>query len=316
MRGGRTWLGVLQRYQGLAGLALLIAAAPFISRYFLTAANWSNLIGQLAIPGVLAIGMTFVILTGGIDLSVGSHLALLNVILAAWAKHGTNSALSCLYVMAWGTAIGGLLGWLVGRLRMQPFIVTLGAMASLRGLAYVYSDRSIISGFGDAFDAFQKPLLGLPISGWILILLTAIASVLLKNTVFGRRVYAIGGNVLASRYAGVPIERTRVTAYALNGFCVAIAAILLTARTHSGIPNAAEGYELDAIAAVVVGGASLMGGYGNALGTLVGALFIMGVNNLLQLRGVDTYIGAGFKGVIILLAVYAQNLGRANTDAT
>jgi ribose/xylose/arabinose/galactoside ABC-type transport system permease subunit len=305
------WLPVLQRYQGLAGLLILIVVAFFIEKDFLTKENGVVLLRQLAIPGVLAIGMTFVILTGGIDLSVGSHLALLNVILATWIKAGTNVPLSCLYVLAWATLIGALLGWLVGRLRMQPFVVTLGGMASLRGLAYIYSHESIVSGFGDALDILQKPFLGLPISGWILIFLALVSSLVLHKTVFGRRVYAIGGSVEASRYAGVPVNKTRIMAYAVNGLCVGIAAILLTARTNSGQPNAAEGYELDAITAVVVGGASLMGGIGNVFGTCVGALFIVCVNNLLQLKGVDTYIGQGLKGAIILIAVYMQGVGRS-----
>jgi ribose/xylose/arabinose/galactoside ABC-type transport system permease subunit len=292
----------------------LIGASFFISKDFMTKDNWTVMLGQLAIPGVLAIGMTFVILTGGIDLSVGSHVALLNVILATWVKHGSSLPLSCAYVIAWGTAIGAFLGWLVGRLRMQPFIVTLGGMATLRGLAYIYSNKSIISGFGDDFKALQDKMLGLPNSGWILILLTLAASLLLAKSVFGRRIYAVGGNAEAARYAGVPVNRTRIGAYAINGLCVAVAAILLTARTNTGQPNAAEGYELDAIAAVVVGGSSLMGGFGNAFGTFVGALFIVCVNNLLQLKEVDTYVGQGLKGVIILIAVYMQNLGRTKIN--
>jgi ribose transport system permease protein len=313
MAEARPWntaLRLLQRYQGLAGLALLFIAAYYLSGDFFSAQNWVNILKQLAIPGVLAIGMTFVVLTGGIDLSVGSHLALLNVILATWAKHGANTWLSCGYVILWGVIIGAFLGWLVGRLRMQPFIVTLGAMVTLRGIAYVYSDRSIVSGFGDRFDALEKPLIGLPISGWILIVLTLAASLILSKTVFGRRVYALGGSETASTYSGVPVNRIRIAAYALNGLCVAIAAILFTARSSSGQPSAGLGYELDAIAAVVVGGASLFGGVGDAFGTLVGALFIVCVNNLLQLRSVDTNIAQAWKGVIILLAVYMQTIGR------
>lgn len=304
-------LAILQRYQSLAGLALLFIAASFLSKDFFHGENWVNILEQLAIPGALAIGMTFVILTGGIDLSVGSLLALLNVIMAAWLKHGSATWVSGAYVLAWGALIGGFMGWLIGRLRMQPFIVTLAAMVTLRGIAYVYSDRSIISGFGDTLDFLQKPLWKLPVSGWILIGMTAMAALILSRTVFGRRVYAIGGNVEAALLSGVPVNRTRIIAYALNGLCVGAAAILYTSRTHSGQPSAGLGYELDAIAAVVVGGSSLLGGYGYVFGTFVGALFMVCVNDLLQLRGVDTNIAQAWKGVIILVAVYAQNLGRA-----
>jgi len=209
-------LQLLQRYQGLAGLALLFVAAYFLSPYFFTERNWDNILNQLAIPGVLAIGMTFIILTAGIDLSVGSHLALLNVIVATWLKHGANAWFTCLYALAWGTLIGATLGWLVGRLKMQPFIVTLAAMVTLRGIAFVYSNRSMISGFGADLAVLQKPVLALPLSGWVLIVLTIITGLILGRTVFGRRVYAIGGNEEAARYSGVPVQTTRIAAYAIR----------------------------------------------------------------------------------------------------
>ena len=300
----------LQRYQGLIGMLLLFVVAFFLSKDFFQGRNWVNILMQLAIPGSLAIGMTYVILTGGIDLSVGSHLALLNVICATWLKHGTSIYATIAYVLLVGTAIGALLGWIVGKTRMQSFVVTLAGMVSLRGIAYIYSDRSMVSGFGDIFEFFEKTHLGLPLSGWILIVLTLLSTVLLSYTVFGRHIYAIGGNEEAARLSGVPVMRTRVAAYALNGFCVAIAAILYTARTANGAPSAGIGFELDAIAAVVVGGASLVGGVGTAFGTYIGALFMVCVNNILQLRAVDTNIAEGWTGVIILAAVYAQGLGK------
>jgi len=300
----------LQRYQGLIGLVLLFIVAYFLSKDFFEGANWVNILKQLAIPGALAVGMTYVILTGGIDLSVGSHLALLNVIAATWLKAGTSIPYTTAYVLFVGTAIGALTGWIIGKTRLQPFVVTLAAMVSLRGIAYVYSNRSMVSGFGDALEVLGKNYFGLPMSGWLLIVLTLLSAVLLSRTVFGRHVYALGGNEEAARLSGVPVQRTRVSAYALNGFCVAIAALLYTARTNNGEPGAAIGYELDAIAAVVVGGASLLGGVGSVFGTFVGALFMVCVNNILQLRGVDTNIAQGWKGLIILAAVYAQSLGR------
>ena len=300
----------LQRYQGLFGLFLLFVAAYFLSPDFFHAANWVNILKQLAIPGALAIGMTYVILTGGIDLSVGSHLALLNVIAATWLKHGTSIGFTSAYVLFVGTAIGALIGFIVGTTRLQPFVVTLAAMVSLRGIAFVYSNRSMVSGFGEELGFLENPYLGLPLSGWLLILLTIASAIVLSGTVFGRHVYAIGGNVESARLSGVPVNRTRIAAYAINGFCVALAAILYTARTDNGAPSSGIGFELDAIAAVVVGGASLMGGMGSASGTFIGALFMVCVNNILQLRGVDTNIGQGLTGLIILAAVYAQSIGR------
>jgi len=311
-------LQALQKYQGLAGLFLLIVVAFFLSKEFFSGENWLNILKQVAVPGTLAIGMTFVILTGGIDLSVGSLLALINVIIASWAKSGAPIQEAIAYALFISTAIGALIGAIVGITRLQPFIVTLGAMVTLRGIAYVYSNRTMISGFADSLSFLSASYLGLPVSGWILIALTLISGFVLARTVFGRRVYALGGSEIASLYSGVPLNKTRIAAYAINGLCVGIAALLYTARNDNGAPSAGIGYELDAIAAVVVGGASLLGGIGNVFGTFVGALFIVCLNNLLQLRGVDTNIAQAWKGLVILLAVYLQSLGRrrAFTSAT
>lgn len=303
-------LQAVQRYQGLVGLLLLFIAAYFLSKDFFTSDNWVNVLKQVAIPGTLAIGMTFVILTGGIDLSVGSLLALINVIVAAWLKHGAGLPQTILYSLFIATLIGALIGWIIGVTKLQPFIVTLAAMVTLRGIAYVYSDRTMISGFEDKLGGLQKSYFQLPVSGWILIFTTILSGILLARTIFGRHVYAIGGNQEASRLSGVPVNKTRIAVYALNGLCVGIAAVLFTARTNNGAPSAGLGYELDAIAAVVVGGSSLVGGIGNVFGTFLGALFIVCINNVLQLRGVDTNIAQGWKGLIILAAVYMQNLGR------
>lgn len=183
-------------------------------------------------------------------------------------------------------------------------------MVSLRGIAFVYTNSANISGLKDQLAFFEKPELGVPADGWVLLAATAFAAALLAKTVFGRRVYAVGGNVAAARYSGVAVNKVRVGAFAINGFCIALAAILFTARNSNGQPSAGMGYELDAITAAVVGGTALAGGYGNVLGTFVGALFIVCLNVLLILDGVSYYVGQGWKGVIILLAVYLQNLGR------
>lgn len=303
-----------QRYQGLIGLAILFAFAYFKNRdEFFSVANAVNVLKQLAVPGTLAIGMTFVILTGGIDLSIGSLLAIGNVILATWAKSGTGIVPSTLYVLSITAAIGALIGWLIGATKLQPFVVTLAAMVTLRGIAYLYTNNSIVSVSENRYAFLQDNHFGLPLSGWVLIVVTLLAAALLGLTVFGRKVYALGGNETASRLSGVRVNRVRMAAYALNGLCVGIAAILFTARTNSGAPSTGLGYELDAIAAVVVGGSSLVGGIGNVFGTFVGALFMGCVNTLLQLNSVDTNVGMGWKGLIILVAVYLQNIGRTAT---
>ncbi|AIE85632.1 ABC transporter permease [Fimbriimonas ginsengisoli] len=317
----RAWLPILQRYQGLVGLVLLLIVAVFVSpkasgsgtlfgSVFFSMGNLGNVMAQLAVPGLMALGATFVILTGGIDLSAGSLLGLLNCVTAMWLSKGVSGPATIAYVLLIGTVVGAILGFLIGVTKLQPFVVTLAGMVSLRGIAYVYTHSANVSGISNALDWITHPVLGVPISGWILVLFTLVGATLLKQTVFGRRTYAVGGNAEASHYAGVPVSRVRIGAYAINGFCIGLAALLFTARVRNGQPSAGLGYELDAITAAVIGGTSLLGGFGNVWGTFIGALFIVCLNVLLILKGVDYYIGQGWKGVIILVAVYLQNLGR------
>ncbi len=301
----------IQRYQGIIGLVLLLIVAFFLDReHFYSSNNIANVLNQLAVPGILAVGMTFVILTGGIDLSAGSLLGLVNCIAATWIVAGTSVPLTILYCLFIGTAVGGGLGYLVSGTRLQPFIVTLAAMVSLRGLAYVYTNNGTVSGLGKSLQFLVDTKLGVPLSAWLMLGITAVATVVLWGTVFGRNVYAVGGNEQAARYAGLRLTWIRIGAYAANGFCVALAALILTARNRNGDPSAGVGYELDAITAVVVGGTSLIGGTGGTLGTFLGALFIVCLNVLIILKGVNTYVGMGWKGLIILIAVYLQNIGR------
>lgn len=309
-------LRALQDYQGLAGLVLLLLVALLLNRAFFEPENLHNIVQQLAIPGVLAVGMTFVIVSGGIDLSVGSMLALLNCVVATWGRAGTPLIPTVLYVLALGTAIGALMGGIISVTRMQPFVVTLGGMVSLRGVSFLYTKNANISGISDFLQPIQGAWLGLPIAGWIMLALALTGGLVLAKSVFGRQIYSVGGNIRAARFSGVPVDRVRIGAYAFNGFCVAVAAILLTARTNNGQPGAALNYELDAIAAVVIGGASLLGGYGNVFGSLVGAVFILCTNILLILEAVNDKVGLGLKGIILLVAVYLQNLGRIRGDST
>ncbi|MBS1715712.1 MAG: ABC transporter permease [Armatimonadetes bacterium] len=304
-----TWLQTLQRYQGLVGLALLLGVALILDpQHFYTPGNLANVLNQLAVPGILAVGMSFVILTGGIDLSVGSLLGLLNCVCATWLVDGRGVGPTILFTVAVGLGTGALLGWLVHATRLQPFVVTLAAMVSLRGVAYVYTDNGTVSGLGKKLEFLIQPFFGIPVSAWIMLGVTVVAVVLLSKTVFGRSVYAVGGNEEAARYAGLPLGRVRIGAYAMNGLCIALAALVFTARNTNGDPSAGTGYELDAITAVVVGGTSLLGGSGGVLGTFVGAMFIVCLNVLLILKGVNTYVGMGWKGIIVLVAVYLQNL--------
>jgi ribose transport system permease protein len=254
--------------------------------------------------------MTFVILSGGIDLSVGSLLGLLNCVIATWLVSGSGVGVATGYALFLGAAVGALLGFLVSVTKLQPFVVTLAGLVSLRGIASIYTGNNNVSGLGGQLDFLTRGVAGLPLSAWIMLAVTAVAAIVLGLTRFGRHVYAVGGNEEAARLSGIPVVATRIAAYSANGLCVAIAALIFTARNTTGSPNAGLGYELDAITAVVVGGTSLLGGYGNVLGTFIGGLFIVCLNVLLILDGVNDKVGMGWKGIIILIAVYLQNLGR------
>lgn len=305
------WFNAVQRYQGLIGLLLLLVVAAVLQPgHFYSTGNLANILNQLAVPGILAVGMTFVILTGGIDLSVGSLVGLINCIAATWIVSGAGVGATILYSLFIGALIGAGLGYIVSVTRLQPFIVTLAAMVSLRGVAYMYTQNGTVSGLGTKLNFLADPVIGIPFSAWIMLAITGLAAWILWGTVFGRNIYALGGNAEAARYAGLKLTRIRVGAYAANGVCVAIAALIFTARNTNGDPSAAATYELDAITAVVVGGTSLLGGIGGILGTFVGALFLVCLNVLLILEGIDDKIGMGLKGIIILLAVYLQNIGR------
>lgn len=298
---------------------LLLGVAYWQQPLFFAPGNLANVLNQLAIPGTLALGMTFVILTGGIDLSVGSLFALLNCVTASWCASGTPLWMTVAYVVFLGTAIGALTGGIVSWSGLQPFVVTLGAMVSLRGVAFVYSNRTFIyirePEHKKLLEPLQGDVAGLPVSAIVLLLCTGLAWVVLARTRFGRQVYAVGGNALASRLSGVPVNQTRIGAYAINGMCVALSAVLFSSKIQMGQFSAGIGYELDAIAGAVVGGCSLIGGYGSVLGTFGGALFIVSVGVLMTLMSIDKLVGDGFKGIIILIAVYMQNLGRRKSDA-
>lgn len=306
----------LQRFQGIISLLLLVIAAALIpsSRTaFFQAQTFENIASQVAVPGALAIGMTFVILTGGIDLSVGSMAALLSVVAATWAYSGASLAPTIAYVLLLGTILGLINGTLVAYTRLQPFIVTLAAMATLRGVSFLYT-RSNVSGFKPIFQPLQEKVFGVPVHAIVLVGITVLGWLFLTKTVYGRYIYTVGDNEEAARLCGVPVNRVKIIAYAINGFCVAIAALVLVARTNVGEPGGGIEFELNAIAAVVVGGASLFGGIGSIWGSFTGALFIQMLSLLMILWSIDDKLALGLKGPIILLAVWLQSIGRKSVS--
>ncbi|PRX28892.1 ribose ABC transporter membrane protein [Orenia metallireducens] len=293
------------KFKSAIGLIGLIIVMSFLSEYFLTVHNLMNITRQVSINAVLAIGMTFVILTGGIDLSVGSVLALSSVITAGLMSSGMNIALVLIIGIGVGTLLGLLNGLLVAKGRMQSFIVTLGMMTIARGLTLIYSDGRPISGFDKSFRFLGAGhVLGIPVPVIIMFALLAVSYVILKKTPFGRYVYAIGGNEKATELSGINTDKIKIGVYAISGFLASISGIILASRLNSAQPIAGTGYELDAIAAVVLGGTSLAGGQGGIVGTIIGALIIGILNNGLNLLNVSSFYQLVAKGAVILIAIF------------
>ncbi|MCA8092958.1 ABC transporter permease [Burkholderia anthina] len=289
----------------LVGLIAVCIAMMLASPSFLSAANLENVLRQVSINAIIAVGMTCVILTGGIDLSVGAVMALSGTLAAGLMVAGVNAVAALAIGIAVGLGFGFLNGVFVAFAGMPPIIVTLATMGIARGLALIYTGGYPIDGLPDwvAFFGSGK-VFGIQAPVLIMLAVYAIAWLLLDRMPFGRYVYAIGGNEQATRLTGVRVARVKLIVYTLAGLTSAIAAIVLTGRLMSGQPNAGVGFELDAIAAVVMGGTSISGGRGAILGTLVGALLLGVLNNGLNMIGVNPYVQNVIKGGIILLAIY------------
>jgi ribose transport system permease protein len=308
-------LRLLSQNKSLIGLIVLVVATSLTSPNFLDVGNLLNVLRQTSINAVIAMGMTFVILTAGIDLSVGSVLALCGAFAASLIAAGYGLASTISIVLVAGVALGSLSGLVITYGAVQPFIATLVSMTILRGVVLVYSggrpiDASSATG-SDAFGSLGEGyVIGIPIPVIVAAIAFAGCWVVLTQTRFGRYVYAIGGNESVTRLSGVNVTLITISVYAVSGLLSAIAGIILTARLESAQPTAGGGYELDAIAAVVVGGTSLAGGIGSMTGTLLGALIIGVLNNALNLLDVSSYYQAIAKGSVILLAVLVDRRGK------
>ena len=297
---------LLSRLGPFFGLLLLIIVITAMNPNFLTASNILNVLRQVSISALIAFGMTFVILTRGIDLSVGSTLALTGAVAATLLASGTDPILAMGAALLLGLILGTINGLIITKGRVAPFIATLATMTIYRGLTLVYTDGRPVSGLGDsiAFQMMGKGyMLGIPVPVVTTVLAFAALYFILHHTTFGRRVYAVGGNEEASKLSGINIDRIKIGVYAITGLLAAVSALILTSRLNSAQPTAGESYELDAIAAVVLGGTSLNGGRGWIFGTLVGALIIGVLNNGMNLIGVSSFFQLVVKGVVILLAV-------------
>ncbi|MDW4525032.1 ribose ABC transporter permease [Rossellomorea marisflavi] len=296
----------MQKLGPFLGLLVLIVTVSIINPSFLEPLNLLNLLRQVAINALIAYGMTFVILTGGIDLSVGSILALSSALMAGMMVSGLDPILAVLIGCILGAIMGAVNGLLITKGKMAPFIATLATMTMFRGLTLVYTDGNPITGLGDnyAFQLFGRGyFLGIPVPAITMLLAFAILWVILHKTPFGRKTYAIGGNEKAALISGIKVSRVKIMIYSLAGLLAALAGAILTSRLNSAQPTAGTSYELDAIAAVVLGGTSLSGGRGLIIGTLIGALIIGTLNNGLNLLGVSSFFQMVVKGIVIIIAV-------------
>jgi ribose/xylose/arabinose/galactoside ABC-type transport system permease subunit len=299
----KSWLG---RFGLVIALAAIVAVLSIVKPVFLTVPNLINVVRQISINGILAVGVTYVLLTGGVDLSLGSLVALTGVVAACLAHPGQCPVVVPVLVgILAGAACGAANGLAVTKGRVAPFIVTLGMMTVARGLALVVSGGKPVSNLSKEFALLGGgDLFGVPIPVVILLVIALLSYVFLKNIRLGRYIYAVGGNENAARASGINVDAVKLFAYTICGAMAGLAGVVLASRITTGQPNAGVGYELDAIAAVVIGGTSLSGGVGGVGGTILGALLMGVINNGLDLLNVSSYYQQIVKGVIIVGAVW------------
>jgi ribose/xylose/arabinose/galactoside ABC-type transport system permease subunit len=292
-------------------LAVIVEVIVFaaLAPQFLSFDNLVNIALSIAVIGILSVGMTFVILTGGIDLSIGSGVALAGVAAALIAQKTETAWIGFAAALAIGILCGAFNGFTIAYFRVPPFVVTLAILTIARGLAFILSEGRSIGNLPESFSLLGKStFLSIPFSVWLMLITFALGWFVLRHTTFGRYVYAVGGNSEAAFLAGVNTKGITFWVYVLNGLLVGLSAIVLSSRLGAGVPNSGLQYELDVIAAVVVGGTSLTGGRGSVVFTLFGAIFIGVLNNGLNLYGVDPYLQRVWLGVVILIAVLLDRI--------
>lgn len=299
---------LLIKYKSLVGLLMLIVIVSILSPSFLSTRNILNILRQTSVNAIIAAGMTFVILTGGIDLSVGSVLALSGAFAASLLASGQSIIVAIMVAIIVGGIVGFLNGFVIAKGKLQPFIATLATMTILRGLTLVFTDgKPITLGSNEVAIAFGKigggTIFSIPVPVIITILVFIVCYYILNHTKMGRYTYALGGNEEATKLSGLNTDKIKIWVYTISGILSAIAGIIITSRLYSAQPTAGTGYELDAIAAVVLGGTRLTGGKGKISGTIVGALIIGVLSNALNILDVSSYYQMMVKGAVILIAV-------------
>lgn len=308
------------RFQSLFALLVMIAIMSFLSDKFLTVDNGWNVMRQISVNVCISMGMTLVILTGGIDLSVGSILAFSGAFAAGLLKNGIEIPALNLFIgftfvgalvagIAAGSALGTINGLAITRFKVPPFVATLAMLTMARGLTMLWTGGFPITGLGETFAFIGTGwFAGIPMPVWITAILVILMVVLTRRTPFGRYIYAIGGNQDAAFLSGIRVDRIKTRVYILAGALSAVGGLIVTSRLDSAQPNAGMGFELDSIAAVVIGGTSLSGGKGSVLGTVQGALIIGVLNNSLVLLNVSPFWQQVIKGLVILLAVITDRM--------
>lgn len=318
-QGGRG--GHIKQFQSLIALAVLCIALSIMTDKFFTTDNGLNVLRQIAVNICIATGMTLIVLTAGIDLSVGSVLALCGAVTAGLLKSGIEIPSGDLFIgftvlgaLLVGIILGAALGWFNGftitKFNVPPFVATLAMLTIARGFTMLYTKGHPISNLGKSFAFIGSgSLLGIPVPVWIAIIVVLLAVFVTQKTKIGRYIYAIGGNEQAAKLSGINISKIKMMVYAMAGALAALGGIIVTARLDSAQPNAGISYELDAIAAVVIGGTSLSGGKGSVWGTVMGAIIIGVLNNGLVLLNVSPFWQQVVKGAVILLAVIIDKAG-------
>lgn len=315
----------ISQLQSLIALFLMCVVLAFLTDNFMTTDNFWNVLRQISVNVCISVGMTLVILTSGIDLSVGSILAFCGAITAGLLKYGIQMPSQDLYIgftvfgaVLAGLFAGGMLGFVNGfaitKFKVPAFVATLAMLTMARGFTMLWTEGHPITGLGDSFGFLGTGwFLGIPMPVWISAVVVVLSIILVRKTRFGRYIYAIGGNENAARLSGIPITKIKIWVYSLAGILAAVGAVLVTSRLDSAQPNAGLSYELDAIAAVVIGGTSLAGGRGTIIGTVLGAIIIGVLNNGLVLLNVSPFWQQVVKGIVILLAVIIDKSNSKNS---
>lgn len=304
-------------YGALIALVLLVVIMSLISPQFRTFSNFLTLLRQASVNGLIAFGMTLVILTGGIDLSVGSTLGLTGALFAGLIINvGLPIPLAVIVALVFGLLLGLISGFLVGKAKLQPFIATLITLTVYRGFTLIYTNGRPISNLtadeyvGSQFLTFigRGAILGIPVPVIILFFAFILFYLLLNKSVLGRKIYAVGSNERAAQLSGINTDRVKLFVYSISGLMSTVAALILVSRLNSAQPTLGTGYELDAIAATAIGGTSMTGGRGKISGTLLGILIIAVLSNGMNILGISSYYQDVVKGIVILLAVLVDRL--------